>query len=382
MNNKTQNMETNENANPQLADENKMVQCSTPLIGSGAMALIKNVIVENMQPKVQVWRSARDVRNYKYLTLDELANIIASRENDKTIIGLRNLNTKYVETGNLEYKIQYDLLKPKLPLCTLTSNMDNYRNEKHIHNFLGLCVLDIDIKDNPLLPKIIKSLKNKFSNSPLTLLNLTSPRGEGYGLKVVVKIYLNEVILQCNEELNNCKDAKRREELVEIIKDFYSVAHKSIRDYFINMFNDDYTIVFDTNAKNIQGEAFLSGDANVYYNPNSSPFQVAWVKKEKKVPQMNTYNTFNYTATSNDEILEAILNDFTKNCNGRNMATFNIALQAKHYNISENEILSFVMNKWGDTDFNEKEALRAIRNGFKYTPYVQYVFNSNNSNNI
>lgn len=363
-------------------NENKMVQYPAPIIGSGAMAPINNGVVDNMEIKVQVWRSARDVRNYKYLTLDELANIIASRENDKTIIKLRKLNRKYVETGNLEYKIQYDLLKPKLPLCTLTSNMDNYRDEKHIYNFLGLCVLDIDIKDNPLLPKIIDSLKNKFSNSPLILMMNDSPRSEGYGLKVVVKIYLNKEIVRCNEELNNCKDAKRREELVEIIKDFYSVAHKSIRDYFINKFKDDYTIVFDTNAKNIQGEAFLSGDANVYYNPNSSPFKVAWVKKEKKVPQMNTYNTFNYSSTSNDEILEAILNDFTKNCNGRNMATFNIALQAKHYNIGENEILSFVMRKWGDVDFNEKEALRTIRNGFKYTPYVQYVFNSNNSNNI
>ena len=97
---------------------------------------------------------------------------------------------------------------------------------------------------------------------------------------------------------------------------------------------------------------------------------------------MNIYNTFNYNSTSNEEILEAILNDFTKNCSGRNTATFIIALQAKQYNISENEILSFVMRKWGDVDFTEKEAIRAIHNGFKYTPYVQYVFNSNNSNNI
>lgn len=59
-----------------------------------------------------------------------------------------------------------------------------------------------------------------------------------------------------------------------------------------------------------------------------------------------------------------------------------IAMQAKHYNISENEILQYVMSKWGDTDFTEKEALRAIRNGFKYNPYTQYIFNSNNSNNI
>lgn len=363
-------------------NESNMVKCHTPLIDSGAVAPTSNSIDNNKEQKVQVWENAWNVVCNYYITIYNLVKLIAKREYDATIIELRRLNKLFVETGLKEFKTKYDTLKISLPLCTLTSNMDNYRDEKHIYNFLGLCVLDIDIKDNPTLPTIINSLKNKFANSPFALLMFNSPRGEGYGLKVVVKIYLNEVILQYNEELNNCKDAKRREELVEIIKDFYSEANSSIRNYFINKFKDDYTIVFDTNAKNIQGEAFLSGDANVYYNPNSSSFQVSWVKKEKKAPQINTNISFNCSSTSNNEVLEAILKDFTKNCSGRNTATFAIALQAKHYNISENEILNFVMNKWGDTDFDEKEALRAIRNGFKYTPYVQYVFNSNNSNNI
>ena len=36
--------------------------------------------------------------------------------------------------------------------------------------------------------------------------------------------------------------------------------------------------------------------------------------------------------------------------------------------------------EWGDDDFNEKEAIRAIKNGFKYTPYIQFEFH-NQSNN-
>ncbi len=357
-------------------NENKMVQCPAPLIGSGAMAPINNGVVDNMEIKVQVWRSARDAENNNFISVENLVKLIIKSEFEHRIIKLRKLYMQFIETGDMNFKKEYDSLKPKLPLITFSSIFDNRRDEEHMICSTDLIVLDIDLKDNPDLPIRINNLRRELIDCPFSHILFVSPSGEG--LKIVVKVHKNKEIINCNKELKICKDTIIRKELIETIKDFHCEAHKQIRKYYSNK----YDIMIDNGAKNYQGVCFLSSDANVYYNPNSSPFPVAWVKKEKKVPQMNTYNTFNYNSTSNDEILEAILNDFTKNCSGRNAATFAIALQAKHYNISENEVLSFVMRKWGDVDFTEKEALRTIRNGFKYTPYVQYVFNSNNSNNI
>lgn len=166
--------------------------------------------------------------------------------------------------------------------------------------------------------------------------------------------------------------------MIEEVKSFHSESYKAISKYYSKKFE----IVLDSNAEAMQGCCFLSGDKDIYYNPNSSCFKIIWTYLKKEKPVYNTYIDSNSNLSSSSEILEAILKDFTKNCSGRNSSTYIIAMQAKHYNISEYEVLNFVMSKWGDTDFTEKEALRAIRNGFKYNPYTQYIFNSNNSNNI
>lgn len=367
-------------ANPHY--ENKMVLGPTPIIGSGAIVPPSSNYELSELPKVQIWASASDVINNIYLSIDKLVQMIKERELDSQIISLRQLNIKEIECKNKELKSElmkdYKTIKNKLPLITFSSYLNNYRDENHLYHYTGLIVLDVDLKENPTLPLRINTLKRNISDCPNTFLMFDSPRGSGYGLKILIRISLNSEIMRCNKELKEELDNQKRKELIETIKDFHYQAHQKIREYYSNKFD----LVIDKGAKNFQGVCFLSGDAKVFFNPNSSPFKVAWVKKEKKVPQMNTYNTFNYSSTSNTEILEAILKDFIKNCSGRNSATFLLAVQSKHYNISENEILNFVMNKWGNDDFDQKEALRTIRNGFKYTPYVQYIFNNNNSNNL
>ncbi|MBP1645674.1 MAG: hypothetical protein H6Q16_1249 [Bacteroidetes bacterium] len=355
-----------------------MVLSSTSLIGSGTIAPTSSNYELPELPKVQIWASASDVVNNNYVSIDKLVQMIIERELDSSIISLRQLNIKEIDCKDKELKKEYKFTKNRLPLITFTFHLKDYRDENHLNYYTGYIVLDADLKENPNLPLRIKNIKRNISDCPYTFLMFDSPRGEGFGLKVVLRTFLNSEIVKCNEELKKEMDNKKRKNLIDTIKDFHFQVHKRSREYYSNKFD----LLFDQGAKNFQGVCFLSGDSNIYYNPNSSLLKIVWAKKEKETTTFNTYNDFNFSTTSNNDILEAILKDFIKNCSGRNSATFLLAVQAKYYNISENEILNFVMNKWGDDDFNQKEALRAIRNGFKYTPYVQYIFNNNNSNNL
>lgn len=365
-------------ANPQ--NENKMVLGPTPLIGSGAIVPISSNYEIPKLPMVQIWASASDVVNNNYVSIESLVQMIKERELDSQIISLRELNIKEIECKDNELKgelmKEYKTIKNKLPLITFSSYLKDYRDENHLEHYTGLIILDIDLKENPNLPLRIATLKRNISDCQNTFLMFDSPRGEGYGLKIVIRISLNSEIFRCNEELKKELDNNKRKELNETVKDFHHQAHQRIREYYSNKFD----LMIDQGAKNFQGVCFLSGDSKVFFNPNSSLFNIVWAKREKETSKYNSIS-YDYSTTSNTEILEAILKDFTKNCGGRNDATFMIAMQAKHYNISENEILSFVMNKWGDIDFDQKEATKAIRNGFTRNPYVQYIFNANNNKN-
>lgn len=358
-------------ANPQY--ENKMVLGPTPIIGSGSIVPTSSNYEIPKLPMVQIWASASDVVNNSCVSIESLVQMIKERELDSQIISLRQLNIKEIECKDKELKgelmKEYKTIKNKLPLITFSSYLKDYRDENHLYHYLGFIALDVDLKENPTMPIRIETIKRNISDCPYTFLMFDSPRGEGYGLKIVIRISLNSEIILCNEELKKELDNNTRKELIDTIKDFHYQAHQRIREYYSHKFD----LEIDKGAKNFQGVCFLSGDSKIFFNPNSSLFYVAWAKRKKEVITYKPYD-FNYSTTSNTEILEGILKDFTKNCGGRNDATYTIALQAKYYNISENEILSFVMNKWGDNDFDQKEALRAIRNGFKYTPYVQYIF--------
>lgn len=337
-----------------------------------------SVLIETQEKKeIQIWKSASDVYTNWYISTDELLKEIISFDYSPKIKKLRNVNKEYIDEGNLEKKKEYNYLKSKLPLITFTSHLKDYRDEKHLFHYTGYITLDIDFNDNKNLPYRFDVLKRNLNEDLYTFICFTSPKGVGYGLKVVVKVKINERINQINKELKNeSLDCLKRKSLMAEVKSFHSESYKAISKYY----SEKYEIVLDSNAEATMGACFMSGDKDIYYNANSSLFNVAWLYVPPKKQNLNKLIDNNFTSTSSCEILDSILNVFLKNCNGRNHATYLLAMQAKYYNISENEILQYVMSKWGDDDFNEKEARRAIKNGFKYTPYSQFEFH-NQSNN-
>lgn len=367
-------MQTNLNANSQLANENNMELSSASLTGSGATAPNSNGNFNLTSPEVQIWNSAWDAVNNEFVSIENIVELIANSDSNEKIIELRRLHKLYVETGDKAIKAKYSSIKSSLPLITFTSIFDGRRKEENLIEYTGYIILDIDLDQNPDLPIRKELINQNISDCPFTSLMFDSPSADA--LKICVKTHLNDEIAKCNKELKNCKDAILRKELIQTIKSFHFLAHKSIREYYSNKFD----IVIDNAATHLQGECFLSGDSNIYYNPNSSKFNVVWTKPEQIAQTQTVISSFNYSNISHNEILEAILRDFTKNCSGRNTATFTIAIHAKQYNINVDEILQFVMSKFGAEDFTRAEAIRTIRSAFKYTPYNQYIYNLNNSN--
>jgi hypothetical protein len=353
---------------------NILDDCSAPSNGSGAVVPIKCDLA------VQVWQSASNVTEYQIVSYENLVDMIINFESNPIIIKMRDLAKEYYSTGEVSLKNEYDRLKNKLPLITFTSNFKGYRNTKYLNEYTGYIVLDIDYKDNPELEQRFDALRRGIQDNSYTHLCFASPKGKPYGLKVVVRVKLNERILYINNLLKKDDlEPVEREKFIEEVKDFHKTAYKQVSKYY----TEKYNFIGDSNAEALMGACFLSGDKNIYYNPNSSYFNVAWVYSPK--PKQ----VFNFTPIDTSipsfELMDKIINQFFKGeINGRNRTVFNLALQVKYYGVTQSEVIQYAMNRFGASDFTEREIQRCVQNAFKneYTPINQFIINQSNNENI
>lgn len=353
--------------------------CSTPSKGGGA-------IIPNTKQyfkcdlAVQVWQSASNVTEYQIVSYENLVDMIINFESNPIIIKMRDLTKEYYSTGEVSLKNEYDRLKNKLPLITFTCYLKDYRKVDNLDQYTGDIVLDIDYKDNPELEQRFDALRRGIQDNSYTHLCFNSPKGYGYGLKIVVRVRLNERIKEINNLLKEEEvDPMDRDKLLEELKDFHKTAYKQVSKYY----TEKYNFIGDSNAEALMGACFLSGDKEVYYNASSSLFNVSWVYSPK--PKQ----VFNFTPIDTSipsfELMDKIINQFFKGeINGRNRTVFNLAMQVKYYGVSQNEVIQYAMNRFGASDFTEREIQRCVQNAFKneYTPINQFIINQSNNENI
>jgi hypothetical protein len=328
----------------------------------------------------QIWKKASNVTDYQIVSCETLVDMMVKSESNPILINMRDLIKEYYSTGEERLKKEYDRLKTKLPLITFTSILKDYRSERYLREYTGYIVLDIDYQDNPELEHRFDVLRRDIQDDLCTCLCFASPKGKPYGLKIVVRVKLNERIKEINNLLKKDDlEPVEREKFIEEVKDFHKTAYKQVSKYY----TEKYNFIGDSNAEALMGACFLSGDKEVYYNASSSLFNVAWVYclKQKQV--------FNFTPIDNSlpayEIMDKIINQFFKGeINGRNRTVFNLAMQVKYYGVSQNEVIQYSMNRFGASDFDEKEITRAVRNAFKneYTPINQFIINQSNNEKI
>lgn len=329
---------------------------------------------------VQIWKNASNVTDSQIVSCETLVDMIVKFESNPIIIKMRDLIKEYYSTGEERLKKEYDRLKTKLPLITITSILKDYRSERYLRKYTWYIVLDIDYQDNPELEHRFDVLRRNIEGDLYTCLCFASPKGKPNGLKIVVRVKLNERIKEINNLLKKDDlEPVEREKLIEEVKDFHKTAYKQVSKYY----TEKYNFIGDSNAEALMGACFLSGDKEVYYNASSSLFNVAWVycPKQKQV--------FNFTPIDNSlpayEIMDKIINQFFKGeINGRNRTVFNLALQVKYYGVTQSEVIQYAMNRFGASDFTEREIQRCVQNAFKneYTPINQFIINQSNNENI
>ena len=329
---------------------------------------------------VQIWQKASNVTDYQIFSCKTLVEKILRFESNPILIKMRDLIKEYYSTGDEDLKKQYDRLKPQLPLITFTSILDGYRDTKYLNEYTGYIVLDIDYQDNTELEHRFDVLRRNIQDDLYTCLCFASPKGKPYGLKIVVRVRLNERIKEINNLLKQDDlELVEKEKLIEEVKCFHKAAYKQVSKYY----TEKYNFIGDSNAEALMGACFLSGDKEVYYNASSSLFNVTWVYCPK------TKQVFNFTPIDNSlpayELMDKIINQFFKGeINGRNCTVFNLAMQIKCYGVSQSEVIQYAMNRFGASDFNEKEIRRCVQNAFKneYTPINQFIINQSNNENI
>lgn len=369
----------NLHANP--LNENKNYVNSSSLLVEDGVTTQQTIKKSNfMEEKIQVWDSASSVRENRYFSAEELVKEVWCIKSTPKMKKIRKANKDYQETKVDSYKVEYSKLKETLlPLITFSSQFKNYRSTEFLYHYTGLVVLDIDLDDNADLPAKFDILKRNISNDPNTFMCFDSPKGFGYGLKVVVKVRLNERIKEINRYLKrNDLDSLRRKKLIDEVKSFHDESYKTVKNYYTKK----YGFVTDKNAEGIMGGSFMSGDSNIYYNPNSSLINVAWVYCPQPKKEFN-FSPMDISVPSYELMDKVIQVYFKGNVGYRNNTVFLLAMQVKIYGVSKEDVVQYALNRFGASDFGEKEIRRCVGNGFKnnYTPNNQFLINNSNNEN-
>ncbi|MDD4684502.1 MAG: BT4734/BF3469 family protein [Bacteroidales bacterium] len=355
-------------------------------VNEGVITSIKgkpynNILPKDFENKVQKWEMATSTKDFIVVDLEELVSQIISNNSNPFFIEMRKNIKEYYETGDEELEQRYKQMKAQLPLISITCFMYPKRSDNNIIKYTGLIVLDIDDKDNPYLREKYDLVKNIISKDLFTKAAFFSPKGKNYGLKIIVEVKLPQAIKDINLRLKEDISNEERKLLIEKLKDFHKTAYSFVEKYY----STKYELNIDKCATNIQGGTYISGDEKIFYNPNSSCFEIIWSYCSKPKQVMKEYCESNTSSIPSYQLMDNIVDVFFKGIiQSRNCIVFQTAMQAKFFGISQEEVIQYALNRFGASDFDEKEITKCVRSGFKneYKPYNQYLINKSNNENI
>lgn len=341
---------------------------------------VENKKKEKEEKLIQVWNNASDIYNYKFITYEELVELIKKYENLAYMKELREIIDEFYSTGDLDYKKKYDEMKRCLPMMSVTCIMNPPRWDKNIIEYTGILSLDVDDKDNVELRGKYPEIKSLIIKDPNTRMAFYSPSGSDYGFKFFAEVKLPNSIIEANKKLKQDIPKEERESLTDMIKDFHKTAYSIVQKYY----SEKYNINVDNNATKTQGCSFVGADSELYYYPNSSVFDIEWIYSPKPKQVLKEYCKTENLSIPNYQIMDNIVDKFLKNCKGRNDTVFQLAMQVKYYRISQEEVVQYALIRFGARDFDETEIRITTRNGFKdkNQPHNQYLINNSNNQNI
>ena len=146
----------------------------------------------------------------------------------------------------------------------VAARFEGGRQQKHIVEFTGLSLVDIDHIAEKEMPRVLTLVRN----NPHTLLAYTTLSGQG--LRVLTRYALNDddnVDLPSGRQLSS-----------SLTSTLYKTAFLQINEYYEALTG----LATDHQCKNIGRVSTIAYDENLYYNPESTPFIIK-IEEKKSV---------------------------------------------------------------------------------------------------
>lgn len=201
------------------------------------------------------------------LTAEEIVDRIRNGYYRETVDEVRRL---FSTTG----KEAADQKKKSLPAITFSACYCGGRTDAKLTAYTGCITLDIDNQPQEVLRVILPVIRQ----CPLTHICCISPKGNG--VKIIVR--------------TRREDGTLPEGDIKSVKEYHSRAYRKVASFYRKLCK----VVIDSSGQDIGRLCFFTYDAEVYYNPQSTPIVVQPDDAMMKTASVAPKNTVSEKSTT------------------------------------------------------------------------------------
>ena len=213
--------------------------------------------------QLSLFRGVHDTQP-RPVTLEELVTMMRT---DQSVRDLTEKHRYARATGDERGASRY---KKMMTSFGVAARFEGGRQQKHIVEFTGLSLVDIDHIGKENIPSVLE----KVRSDEHTLLAYTTISGQG--VRVLARYALNTSNDNDNVNDNCLPDGKSTSTLTSTFSN-YKQAFLTVNNYYQNLTG----LATDHQCKNIGRISTIAYDEGLYYNPEATPFII---KLEEKKP--------------------------------------------------------------------------------------------------
>ncbi|MBQ3239139.1 MAG: hypothetical protein IJA98_08795, partial [Bacteroidaceae bacterium] len=213
--------------------------------------------------QLSLFRGVHDTQP-RPVTLEELVTMMRT---DQSVRDLTEKHRHARATGDEQGASRY---KKMMASFGVAARFEGGRQQKHIVEFTGLSLVDID----HIAPERMTEILEKVREDEHTLLAYTTLSGQG--VRVLTRYALNTSNDNDNVNDNCLPDGKSTSTLTSTFSN-YKQAFLTVNTYYQNLTG----LPTDGQCKNVGRISTIAYDEHLYYNPEATPFIV---KLEEKKP--------------------------------------------------------------------------------------------------
>ena len=220
--------------------------------------------MNNLQ--LSLFRGVHDTQP-RPVTLMELVTMMRT---DQSVRDLTEKHRYARTTGDEQGAKRY---KHMMASFGVAARFEGGRQQKHIVEYTGLSLVDIDHIDKENIPSVLE----KVQGDEHTLLAYTTLSGEG--LRILARYVFNDNVNDNENQPSGWEKIAEPKSSSSLTLSFsnYKLAFLAINEYYQNLTG----LSTDGQCKNVGRISTIAYDENLYYNPEAVPFVI---KMEEKKP--------------------------------------------------------------------------------------------------